>query len=458
MADPRPRVLVALPSAEAGRTLTALLGARGFDALAARDTESALNVLDRESVDCLVCTARAPRLDGLAVLDRARSRQAALCAVMVATGETRSVALEAVRRGAYDFQSEPIDVEKLFATLQLGLQHQRLAERVEEMEDRLDRQFGLRALTGRSREIQRVRDQVRHLAATRAPVLLEGERGTGKSVVARALHHNGPRRERRFERVRCGALSEGVLELELFGAEGATGPGALERADGGTLLLDEIGQAPASVQLRLLRFLRERQYERVGGGRQRRADVRVVAAADGELADAVRAGRFREDLHDVLAVTRVQLPPLRARREDLPLLVGELVREANREHGRRVPGVTVGVLDRLAQHDWPGNVSELRNVIDGMVAIARGRKPLDVASLPDTLRGEQAGEARLELGVGMTLEAAERRLIEATLAHTRGDKRRAAAMLGIGLRTLYRRLDEWAARRPGGRKQAKTRS
>ncbi len=443
MAESRPRVLVALHGAEPGRALAAFLGARGFDTVSVRDTEAALNALERERMDCLVCEARGPRLDGLAVLGRALAGHAALCAVMVATGETRSLALEAVRRGAYDFQSEPLDVEKLLATLRLGLQHQRLAERVVEMEDRLDRQFGLRALTGHSREIQRVRDQARHLAATRAPVLLEGEAGTGKSVVARALHHNGPRRERRFERVRCGALPESVLEVELFGTEGT--PGALERTDGGTLLLDEVDQAPPSVQLRLLRLLQERQFERVGGGRPRRADVRVVAAADGELAAAVRAGRFREDLYDVLAVTRVHLPPLRERRADLPPLVEELVREANHEYGRRVPGVTVGVLDRLAQHDWPGNVSELRNVIGGMVAIARGRKPLDLASLPDALRVEPAAEAPLEIGVGMTLEAAERRLIEATLAHTRGDKRRAAAMLGIGLRTLYRRLGGWGA-------------
>jgi DNA-binding NtrC family response regulator len=441
VADPRPRVLVALHGAEPGRSLAAFLGARGFDALSVRDTESALNALDRERVDCLVCEARAPRLDGLAVLDRARARQPALCAVMVVTGETRSVALEAVRRGAYDFQGEPLDVEKLLATLHLGLQHQRLAERMVEMEDRLERQFGLRALTGRSHEIQRVRDQVRHLAPTRVTVLVEGEPGTGKSIVARALHHNSQRRDRRFERLRFGALPASVLEVELFGVEGA--PGALERADGGTLLLEGVERAPESLQLRLQSFLQGREFEHVDGGKPRRADVRVVAAADSDLAAAVSAGHFRPDLYGVLAVGRVRLPPLRERREDLPVLVEELVRAANREHGRRVPGVTAGVLDRLAQHDWPGNISELRSVIDGMVATGRGRKPLDLSCLPDRLRADRAEEASLEIGVGMTLEAAERKLIEATLAHTGGDKRQAAAMLGVGLRTLYRRLDEW---------------
>ena len=443
MADPRPVVLVAIRSAEAGRALAAFLDGHGFECVCVRDTESALNALEDARADCLVCEARAPRLDGLAVLDRARARQPALCAVVLASPETRAIALEAVRRGAYDFQVEPVDREKLLATLRLGLQHLRLAERVVEMEDRLDRQFGKEALTGHSRAIQRVRDQVRHLAATRTSVLLEGEAGTGKSVVARALHHNGPRRERRFERIRCGELPGGLLEAELFGSESSDTRGALERADGGTLFLDEVDRAPAAVQVRLLRFLQERAFERAGGSRVRRADVRVIAASDHELSVAVGAGRFRDDLYDQLAVTRVHLPPLRDRLEDLPFLVEALVRGANREHGRRVSGVTRGVLDALESHDWPGNVGELKNVIDGMVATARGRRPLGPESLPDALRGARAAHEQLEITVGMTAEAAERRLVEATLEHTRGDKRRAAEMLGMGLKTLYRRLERW---------------
>jgi DNA-binding NtrC family response regulator len=446
MAEARPRVLIALQGAEAPRALAGFLGAHGFDCLPVRDTESALNALDAGPVDCVVCAARAPRLDGLAVLDRARARERALCAVVVATPETRALALEAVRRGAYDYQLEPLDRDKLLATLRLGIGHQRLAQRVVEMEDRLERHAGLRALTGRSRAIQRVRDQAFRLAATRAPVLLEGEPGSGKGVVARALHHLGPRRERRLERVRCGALSEGLLETELFGSDPAGAPGAVERADGGTLFLDEVDRVSLPAQARLLRLVQERTFERTGGAGARRADVRLVAACDGDLARRVRAGQFRDDLYHLLSATRVHLPPLRERRDDLPLLVEELVRAANRAHGRRVPGVTMGVLDRLARHDWPGNVSELRNVIDGMVSTARGRKPLDVESLPAALRGGHELRSTVALSVGMTLEAAERKLVEATLAHTRGDKRRAAAMLGVSLRTLYRRLEAWARR------------
>jgi len=320
-----------------------------------------------------------------------------------------------------------------------------------------------RALAGRSREIQQLREQVRHLAATLAPVLLEGEPGSGKSVVARALHYGGPRRERRFERVDCGALPEASQAEVLFGVAGTAG--AFERADGGSLLVHEIDRAPAGVQLRLLHFLQERVIERAdaaspasessarrgppgsrSGSARVAVDVRLIAASDRDLAAEVQAGRFRDDLYHLLAATRVHLPPLRSRREDLPALVGELVRAANRAHGRRVPGVTAGVLERFARYDWPGNVAELKATLDAMVATARGRRPLDLESLPEPLRGMDEPGGRVELAVGMTLASAERRLVEATLAYTRGDKRRAAALLGIGLRTLYRRLDEWEER------------
>jgi DNA-binding NtrC family response regulator len=240
--------------------------------------------------------------------------------------------------------------------------------------------------------------------------------------------------------VDCGALPPEAQAAALFGAVGE--PGAFGRAAGGSLLVHGIEHAAPGVQLRLLHVLQERTLERS----RVPTDVRLIAASDRDLAAEVSAGRFRDDLHHLLAVTRVHVPPLRERREDVPLLVREILRAANREHARRVPGVTAGVLERLAGHDWPGNVAELKDTLSGMVAAARGRQPLDLDSLPVEFHGADPPGGRIALEVGMTLASAERRLVEATLAYTDGDKRRAAAMLGIGLRTLYRRLDEWAKR------------
>ena len=443
----RPRVVVVTRPPATGRALANWLGEQGFDALAVHDTESAIRALVQPTA-ALICDVSSPGIDGLVVLEEGLLR-ARLCALLLVRDGSRARALQAMERGAWDYFTEPLDRDRLLAVLRQGLEHERLMQRTADLELRLDRQPGVRGLTGRSRAIQRVRDVVRRAAGVRAAVLLEGEPGTGKSTVARALHHAGARRERRFEHLRCGHTVREILEAELFGwvnrFHGT--PGVLERTDGGTVFLEDVGQLSRSAQLRLLRFMTMGgTFERVGDSEERRSDVRIVSDSEIPLEELVARGEFHADLSAALSVIPIHVPPLRARLEDLPALVEELVRSANTEHKRRVPGVTAGVLDRLAQYPWPGNVRELRGVIDGMVATSRGRGPLDLDSLPDPLRGGATPAERLEVTVGMTLAAAERRLVEATLAHTGGDKPRAAAMLGIGLRTLYRRLDEWGLR------------
>jgi DNA-binding NtrC family response regulator len=365
-----------------------------------------------------------------------------------------------MRQGAADFQVKPLNLEKLLAVIRHGLEHQALAARVAEMEAQLDARFGYEALTGRSRSLQRVLEQVRHIAPTRATVLIEGETGTGKGLLAQAIHQNSPRKGERFVWVSCGALVPEAIEGELFGLEpgafagsgpqkpaaatAAGSPGRFEQADGGTLFLDEVGELPPSAQVRLLRVLQDRSFERAGGTGTLRADVRLIAATSRDLTPDVQAGRFRADLYERLSVVRVQTPPLRERREDIPLLVEAFLREFNREHGRRVTGITRGALERLMRHPWPGNVRELKNTLEGMVVFAQGRRALDLSDLPDPLREAESAGERLELAVGMTVEEAERRLIAATLSHAGFDKPRAAAMLGIGLRTLYRKIKQYA--------------
>jgi DNA-binding NtrC family response regulator len=443
----QPTVLVVQRDSDAARSLTAFLGENGFEVLWVRDTESALNAIADRPVECLVAELRTPRIDGTTVLARARARWPAVCAVIVSDTPAIEGAVEAIREGAYDFQTLPAHPEKLLAVLQRGIRDQRQAERIEEMEGRLDERYGVGRLTGRSRAITRVMEQVRHVAPAQSSVLIEGESGTGKGLLARVIHQNSPRKLERFVWANCGALAAGVVESEIFGIErdesGAPGPrpGRLELADGGTLLLDEIGALPPAVQARLLRAIQERTFERVGGREPLRAGARLIAASQVDLEEEVRAGRFREDLLERLAVARIRMPALRERREDVPMLAEAFIAELNRQHGRHVRGIARGALDALMAHDWPGNVRELKVTLEGMIVFAEGRRALQWSDLPRALAATRGAPA-LRIAVGMTVGEAERDLIRATLAHTGFDKPRAAAMLGIGLRTLYRKIQQ----------------
>ncbi len=317
-------------------------------------------------------------------------------------------------------------------------------------EDTIEERSGPERLTGNSRAITRVVEQIRHIASTRATVLIEGEAGSGKSLAARAIHEGSGRAPEGFTSADCAALPEALIETELFGEErGASAPagpprkGRFEQAHGGTLLLEQIGRAPAAVQLKLLRWLQNSEFERVGGQDTIRADVRLVASTPSDLTAEVGAGRFREDLLSRLSAVRIVMPPLRDRREDMPLLVESFIREFNREHGRRVTGASRGLLERLERHDWPGNVRQLRSVLEAMMIPTDGRRTLELSDLPASMRAAVPDSERMELVVGMTGEEAERRLIEATLRQVGFDKPQAAAILGIGLRTLYRKIQKY---------------
>ncbi len=284
----------------------------------------------------------------------------------------------------------------------------------------------------------RVLETVAHVAPGRAPVLIEGERGVGKRWLAVALHAGSPRAPRPF--VACGGegLPETELERELFGDRDQSG--AIESAEGGTLLVEEVGALTPALQARLLRLSSDREFERAGESAPRRADVRLLASSSSPLEPAVAAGRFRDDLFQRLAAVRVRVPALRERAEDLPLLVHALLEEIGRVHRRTGRTLTPGALEALAQHGWPGNVRELRGVLEGMIVFAGRRRVLELGDLPPSLRAVGGEAGRVDVRVGMTVEEAERQLILATLQRAGQDKPRAAAMLGIGLRTLYRKL------------------
>lgn len=442
-----PLVLVVARETPDARAMVAALKSAGFAVAWSHDAAGGAGALEKAQPQAVVGELRAPRIDGLELLARSLERRPAPPVVLVSDGPDLERAVEAMRRGAWDVHAWPLQLERFTETVRRGAEHYALAARVARMEDELDQRQGLGALAGASRAIRRVRDQVRQIAPSRATVLIEGEAGTGKSVVARALHRASPRRDRPFVWVDCAALPAHVIDAQLFGsAPAADMParrGLFEEADGGTLFLDGVDALPPRTQSLVSRALAERTVTRTGDAASRRVDVRVLAATARDLATEVRTGGFREDLFFALGVVRIAVPPLRARREDVPALAEALLRERARVHGRRARRLTRGALERLAAHDWPGNVTELKSVLEGMFVASPGRGPLEAGALPESLRGPDALAAPLRVEVGMTLAEVERQLVEATLRSTGGDKPRAAAMLGVGLRTLYRKLDEY---------------
>ena len=449
MAAQRPHILVVDHASAATTTMLARLRAHDLRPSWVADAESARRALRGARLDGLIIAHRARRIDGMSLLRHARADHPRACIVLTTDAAGARQAAEAMRQGAWDVLQRPVDPERLLAVLERGLSHQRLLARFAAPEREVAEAPGGEPFIGRSRAIGRVIEQVRQLAATHAAVLIEGEAGTGKGAAAWAIHRLGPRHDGPFVSIDCASRDPGTLERDLFGVEEPAPdarPGALEQADGGTLYLDEIAAAPQAVQIRLLPLLQERAFERVGGRTTIPVAVRLIAGTARDIGIMARAGLFREDLLRRLAVARIAMPPLRDRREDIPPMVDRFLRDANRRHRRRVRSVTRGVLEILQRHAWPGNVRELRDAVESMVVSSPGGRPLDLADLPRSLRVGADAHEPVEIAPGMTVAEAERALIVATLAHVGHDKPRAAAMLGIGLRTLYRKIKEYGAK------------
>ena len=457
----RPRALVVDKDTAETQALLGVLEATGFDVQWAKDGEQAFNVLDAPPPDkagavllgheVLITELRAQRIDGLRLLEIARRRNPEVCVILIADAGGIDLATDAMREGAYDFQLRPLNLSKMLAVIRRALSHQQLVTRVSALAERLDERLRIPTLTGNSRAMQTLTERIAQIAPTRATTLIQGETGTGKELIAQAVHQLSPRKDERFVKLHCAELSENLIESELFGHERGSFTGAerqrkgrFELADGGTLFIDEISDVPLNVQTKLLRILQDRQFERVGGSETVNVDVRVIAATNRPLDVLVSRGEFREDLYYRLRVVLLEVPALRERSEDIPLLVEAFIKEFNREHGRKVSGITRGAMDRLIHYEWPGNVRELKNTIEELVIFTEGKRVLDVSDLPLALRQQRGATAPdLHLHVGMSMQEIERAAIEATMRTVAYDKQKAAKMLGIGLRTLYRKLKEY---------------
>ncbi|GAB4353589.1 MAG: sigma-54 dependent transcriptional regulator [Candidatus Abyssubacteria bacterium] len=445
-----PKILVVDLRSRATSDLLTYLKGCGYEVLWAPDGETGYNILDSEQIDVVVAELHAQRINGMRLLQVAKKRNPEVCVIMITADADLELATAAMREGAYDFQTKPLNLEKLKAVIERGVSHQKLVLQMHDLHQRMDERYGLGGIIGSTPKMVQVYTKIRDIAPTRTTVLLSGKTGTGKALAASAIHANSPRRDFPFVKLNCAALAESVIESELFGHERGAFTGALkmrkgrfEIADGGTLFLDEVSEITPSIQVKLLRVLEERQFERVGGNDTIEVDVRLIAATNKDLKGLVEEGKFREDLYYRLAVVHIELPELRERKPDIPLLVEAFLEEFNRSHGKSVKGVSRGVMDSLMTYDWPGNVRELRNCIEGMVAFSRPGAVLGVADLPPHLREQKQSNDGLYVHVGMTMDDVERAIIEKTLQSTGYNKEKTAEILQIGLRTLYRKIKEY---------------
>jgi len=419
-----------------------------FEVYLAVNVAGAQNILKSDSMDVVLTDLRLGSESGLDVIQLAQKQSPPPpCIVMTAYGSVES-AVEAMRQGAYDYLTKPLDLDRAQLLLKRAVQTIRVEQENQSLRAQLDRSFGLDRILGRSGAMEKVLDRVRQVADSKASVLLEGESGTGKELVARAVHGLSPRRAGPFVAVHCAALSPQLLESELFGHEKGSFTGATERrvgrfeqANGGTIFLDEIGEIDAATQVKLLRVLGERSLERVGGNRLIEVDVRLIAATHRSLEQLVREGKFREDLYFRIRVVQIQLPPLRDRPEDIPLLAEAFRQEYGKENGKE--GVTFDSesMGLLMKYGWPGNVRELRTAVEHGVVLSRGNV-IHPDDLPSAVWKRQ-GVVPLKKGVQPPrLEDVERGAIEAALEKSGENITEAAKALGISRRTLHRKLAE----------------
>ncbi len=421
-----------------------------YDVYVAEDAKAAMDLLERENFDVMLTDFRLPNEDGMKLIARAKSlSKPPICILMTAYG-SEELAVDAMKRGADDYIAKGrLQIDELEMRIARALKQQNLEVENVSLRKQLDSKFGLENIVGESPAMQEIFEIVQQVAPTRTTILITGESGTGKELVAKAVHQLSPRAKLPFVTVHCAALAPTLLESELFGHEKGAFTGAHERrvgrfeqAQGGTLFLDEIGEIDATIQVKLLRFLGERTFERVGSNKTLTADVRLVTATNKNLEELVRAGKFREDLFFRLHVVDIHLPPLRERAGDIPLLAQNFLREFAKENEKAVNDFTADALAALLNHRWPGNVRELRTAIEHAVVLCRGER-ISVRDLPPSVRGGtvgSVGESHLMQKNDLTVKEAEKQLIMRALKETNGNRTVAAKKIGMSRRTFHRKL------------------
>jgi two-component system response regulator PilR (NtrC family) len=448
------RILVVDDERSMRDLLAITLKQAGHDVVLADGGEQAVEALRSDAFDLVITDLRMRKVDGLGVLRAAREHSPGTVVLVVTAYASTGTAVEAMKLGAYDYLTKPFKLDEIRLTVDKALERKRLHDENQALRRELARERGRTRFVGRSAAMREVLETVRKAAESTSTVMITGESGTGKELVAHAIHQEGPRRDGPFVSVNCGAIPEGLMESELFGhVKGAfTGavanaPGLFAAAEGGTLFLDEITEVPVAVQVKLLRAIQEREVRRVGDTRDVKVDVRLIAASNRDLGRAVAEGRLREDLFYRLNVIPIHLPPLRERREDIPLLAAHFIEKVSRALGRAPKPITPEAMAALERYHWPGNVRELENVIERAIVLGSG-ETLDVDALPPALLGPRTtDDLPLDLPPGGLdlddlLDRIERRYLELALRRTGGVQTRAAELLGLSFRQFRYKLQK----------------
>ena len=420
----------------------------GYEAVVAASGDEAWKRFQKGDIDLVITDLRMPGIGGDELLKKILAESPGVPVIVLTGHGTVETAVAAMRDGAYDFLTKPLNLDRLSLLVKRALASRELELRHRRMEDEIAVQKQFRTIIGTSAAMRRVFDTISRVAPAKATVLITGESGVGKELVANAIHELSPRKPKPCVKVHCAAFAESLLESELFGYEkgaftGATSRhrGCFERANEGTLFLDEIGEINQSIQIKLLRVLQEKKFERVGGEETVETDVRIVAATNKDLKAEIEKGTFREDLYFRLNVINIEVSPLRERKDDLPLLISSFLKEFAAENAKPIEGIDERTRAALYGYDWPGNVRELRNCMESAVVMSKG-KLITVDDLPPTLRAKN-DEGWIRIPLGSTLDQAEKIVIRETLSANQGNKSKTADALAIGRKTLHRKLAEW---------------
>ncbi|MEI9477143.1 MAG: sigma-54 dependent transcriptional regulator [Deltaproteobacteria bacterium] len=440
-------ILVVEDDPTVGESIRLLLRKRGYSILLASNGREGLHQFRQKSVDLVITDLVMPKMDGSELLEAVKNVKPETEVIVISAQGTIEKAVQAMKLGAFDFIEKPINPRVISHVVERALEKQTLILQNRDLRSKLEDRFHFRNIVGRSAEMVKVFELIHHIAPYDSSVLIIGESGTGKELIANAIHYNSPRASMPFIKVSCASLSEGIIESELFGHEKGAFTGAIasrkgrfELAHHGTLFLDEVEDIPPSTQIKLLRVLQEGEFERVGGNRTIEVNIRIIAASNRDLQEGVKRGAFREDLYYRLNVVNIKLPPLRERRDDIPFLANFFIEKYKKKYHMKVKGISKRAMNLLTEYEWTGNVRELENTIESIMVI-NSPEVIDISHLPREIRDFEGGPEIISIKIGTPFEEVEREILIRTLKATRGNKRRAAQLLGINVRTIHRKME-----------------